>query len=118
VVDRIQHVEQLDRLVATAQMRDRHHGPERGVGVLAAVLAHARHIALDVPGSSGVWSNGGAEQLDHARVAPHQLHADGIHRALGPSRRSDAGEHGPALRDRIDPAFLGLGRASGVPSSK
>ena len=110
-VDRIQHVEQLDRLVTAAEVRDRHHRPERGVGVLAAVLAHPRHVALDVAGVERRLVERWREQLDHARVSPHQLHADGIHGALCPSQRRGAGEHGPALRDRIDPAFLGLGGA-------
>ena len=47
-VDRVQHVEQLDRLVAVAELGDRHRGPDGGMSVLASVLADARDVALDV----------------------------------------------------------------------
>ena len=52
VVDRVQYVEKLDRLVTAAQMCDRHHGPERGVRVLAAVLgAFAARAEVPTPAS-------------------------------------------------------------------
>ena len=38
------------RPVAVAEPREGHDRPDRGVGVLAAVLAHARQVALDVAG--------------------------------------------------------------------
>ena len=41
VIDGVQQVEQLDRLVAAAELGNRHHHPRGGVRVLAAVLAHA-----------------------------------------------------------------------------
>ena len=50
VVDRIEHVKELDRLVAAAQRRDGHQDPDGGMGVLPAVLAHSGRIAADVAG--------------------------------------------------------------------
>src|SRR5881296_3975172 len=48
VVDGVQDREQLARLVALAERREGQHGPEGRVRVLAAVLAHAREVALHV----------------------------------------------------------------------
>ena len=48
VVDRVQHVEELRRLVAAAQPGQRHHDPDGRVRVLAAVLPDAGRVALDV----------------------------------------------------------------------
>ena len=42
--------EQLPRALALAQRGERHRRPDRGMRVLAAVLAHAGHVALDVAG--------------------------------------------------------------------
>ena len=40
--------EQFPRALAVAQRRERHRRPDRGVRVLAAVLAHAGHVAADI----------------------------------------------------------------------
>ena len=80
VVDGVEHVEQLDGLVAVAELRQGHHRPQCRMRVLAAVLAHAGQVALDVariergrvegrgaPPSSARWSRCGIP-----RVAPNR----------------------------------------------
>ena len=62
MVDRIQHVEHFSDLVATSQLRQRHHDPDRGMRVLPAVLSHARRVSLDVPGSWVDRSKGGSSR--------------------------------------------------------
>ena len=50
MVDRIEHREKLGRLVAVAERRERDDRPSRGMRILAAILANAGRIALDVAG--------------------------------------------------------------------
>ena len=59
VVHRVEHVEELDRLVAVPEARHREDDPRRGVRVLSAVLADARDVAFDVAGID--WSVGRTE---------------------------------------------------------
>jgi hypothetical protein len=47
------HAEKTSAAVAVAERGERHHGPERAMRVLAAVLADARRIAADVAGVDG-----------------------------------------------------------------
>ena len=83
------------------------------MGVLAAVLADARHVALDVAGLQGALVERRVEELDQLVVAAHQTLLDRVHRRSGPRRVRDAGDHRPGLRDRVDLAFVVLGRAEG-----
>ncbi len=46
-------------------------GPDRAMGVLAAVFAHARHVAADIAGVQLGIVEGRIEQLDQPRVRPH-----------------------------------------------
>ena len=48
VIDRVEDREQLAGLVPVAEAGECEHRPDRSVRVLAAVLAHAGHVALDV----------------------------------------------------------------------
>src|SRR3546814_1140651 len=50
VVYRVDHAEQVPRARVVAKFGEGHRRPHRGVGVLAAVLAHAGHVAADVAG--------------------------------------------------------------------
>ena len=97
------------RLVSLAQRGEGDHGPERGMGVLAAVFANARRIALDVAGiESGAVEWRGEE--DHEPVVrPNQLLLHRGHRPRRARRLRGARDHRPGLRDRIDPAFLARG---------
>ena len=69
--------------------RQRHHDPDRGVRVLAAVLADARRIALDV---AGILRRS-IERRRRAAAAicgprAMSVRADGVHRALGEALRA------------------------------
>jgi hypothetical protein len=56
------------------------------MGVLAAVLAHAGDVALDVAGLQIGFVEGRVEQLDDLLVAPHQALVDRRHRLAGAHR--------------------------------
>ena len=86
VVDRVDQVEQLHRLVAHAEPGQRDHHPQRRVRVLAAVLPDARQVALDVAGIARHPVEGRRQQQHELRVAAHQMRAHGVQRALDPAR--------------------------------
>ena len=74
VVDRRQHVEQLPGASRVAQRARRPSRPDRGMRVLAAVLAHAGHIALDVAGIRvGVGRTADRAAGSAAASRPHQV---------------------------------------------
>ena len=79
--------------------------------VLAAVLAHARRIALDVAGIVRRLVERRREQQRQSVVAADQMFVDRGHGARGARRIGRAGNHAPGLRDRIDAAFAVRGRA-------
>src|SRR5438093_466193 len=83
VVDGVQDREQLARLVALAERREREHGPEGRVRVLAAVLAHAREVATHVARITRRVIEGRREEEDQAVATPHQVL---LHRRHGASR--------------------------------
>ena len=84
--------------------------PQRGVRVLAAVLANARQVALDVARVARHLVERRREQQHELRVAAHEIGAHGVHRALGAPRLGRARQHGPRLRQRIELALLVLHR--------
>ena len=51
--DRVEDLEAAEGIVAPLQLRQRHHDPGRGMGILPAVFAHARRIGLDIAGIPG-----------------------------------------------------------------
>ena len=109
--DRIDHVEQLPCAPAVAQGGERHHRPDRRVRVLAAVFAHARHVALYIAGVQSRLVERRIEELDQRVLAAHQAPVHRRHcRARAPGFPG-AGQHGPALRNGIDLAF-GVARRS------
>ena len=110
VVDRVEHVEELHRLVAAPEPGQGEDDPLRRVRVLPPVLADPRQVALDVPGVEGRPVEGRRQEQDDAGRAPHQVGEHGVHGALGALRRRRAGEDGPALRDGVDPPLVVLGR--------
>src|ERR1019366_9583841 len=79
--------------------------PTLRVRVWAAVLARAANVARDVAGRGPGSIERRIEQLHEARVGVHEAAVDGVHRLPGAIIRRGAGEDGPALRDRVDPAF-------------
>ena len=78
--------------------------------VLPAVLANARHVALDVAGIRVGVSNGGVSSRIRASVLAHELL---IQRAMARCARpgSAAPDDAPGLRDGIDLAFVVLRRS-------
>ena len=111
VVHRVQHVEELGRLVPAPQLRERHHDPGGGVRVLAAVLPDARGVAPDVAGILRGAVEGRREEQDDPGPAADEVGADRVHGPVGEPRRRGPGEHRPRLGDRVDPALLVLRRA-------
>ena len=108
MVDRVEHVEQLHGFVAAAKRRHRHDDPHRGVGILAAVLPHARRIALDVPRLLRRPIERWAEEQQRLRPACDQRCADRIHRAFGETFRDCSGQYCPGLRNGVDSALVVL----------
>ena len=113
VVDGVQHVEELHRLVAAAQPGHGHDHPEGRVRVLAAVLPDSGRIALDVTRILGRLVERRREEEHDLRPAPDEVGADGVERALREAEGNRAREHRPGLRDGVDPALVVLGRAQG-----
>ena len=89
MVHRVDHVQQLPRAFAIAERGERHRGPDRAVRVLAAVLAHAGHVAADVAGVRPALVERRIEQLDQlrARAAPGARRARPSPHASAPGRR-------------------------------
>ena len=119
VADRVDQREQFPGAAMVAELGEGHDRPDRGVGVLAAVFAHAGDVALDVAGIECGLVERRIEELDQAvdrggpaggRLRPSPCAID--------FRVARAGEDRPALGDRVDLAF-GVGRrAERLPSSK
>src|SRR3546814_3576607 len=80
VVYRVDHAEQVPRARVVAKFGEGHRRPHRGVGVLAAVLAHAGHVAADVAGILRGLVERRVQQLHQAGVAPHQVLVERVHR--------------------------------------
>ena len=73
--------------------------------ILAAIFPDAWDISFDITGIQIRLIERRIEQLNQRGISAHQARIDCPHRharALGVTR---AGEHGPALRNRIDLAF-------------
>ncbi len=96
---------------AVALRGEGHCRPDRGVGVLAAVFAHAGHVALDISGVQVGLVERRVEQLDQARFAPNQACVQRLHGTARMIGIRDAGQHRPTLRDRVDLAFAVARRA-------
>ena len=80
----------------------------RGVRILAAVLAHARRVGLDVAGARlGECASGGSSRRSRPAGSSMQLR---VHRRAAPASHGSASrgarEHRPGLRDQVDAAFL------------
>src|SRR5258708_3736371 len=83
------------------------HGPERRMGVLCTVLAHAGQIALDVARVVLGVIERRREEKNHSLVLPYQMVVHRVHRGPSAIGRASAREHGPTLGDGID-LTLGL----------
>ena len=105
MVDRIEDREQLARLVAVAEGGEREHRPDRRVRVLAAVLADAGQVALDVAGVEVGVVERGREEQHQAVAAPDEVLVDCGHRPLRPRSVGGARQNAPRLGDRVDAAL-------------
>ena len=79
MVHRVDHGEQFPRAPSVAQGGEGHRRPDRGMGVLAAVFAHARDVAFDIAGIQGRLVEGRIEQLDQRVLAANQPLVHRIH---------------------------------------
>ena len=79
MVDWVDDIEQFPGALAIAQFGEGHGCPDGGVGVLAAVFAHARYITFDIAGVHGGFIEGWIEQLDNALIAAHQMRIERGH---------------------------------------
>ena len=110
MVERIDHAQQFPGAFAIAELGECHRRPDCCVGVLAAVLAHTGYIATDVAGIVHGRVEWRIEQLDQLRIASHQMCVERGHRLACAVGIAGAGKYRPALRDRIDVAFVALRR--------
>lgn len=113
VADGIEILKDFPGDVALPQGGKSHGDPHGGVGVLSAVLAHARNVALDVAGVPRRDIEGRIEKPHETMVAVHQPVKDRLHRGAGALRIGAAGQHRPALGNGIDPAFGAFDGAQG-----
>jgi hypothetical protein len=107
----IDQIEDLQGAIAFAQEGPGLCDPQRGVGILAAVLADAGDVTFDVTGLQIAAVEGRREVQDELLIPPHQLLVDRRHRRLGAGWIGGAGNHGPGLRQGIDAAFV-VGRGT------
>src|SRR5450759_3208030 len=75
------------------------------MGVLAAVLADAGRVALDVPGVERCVIEWRSEDQRQSLIATDELRVHLRHRHRGATSLRGTGEHAPRLRDRINPAL-------------
>ena len=111
VVDRVEQAEQGGGLVTFSQARESHYGPQGGVGVLPAVLAQARRIALDIARVRRRMIERRREQQGQSVVWQNQFAIDGLHGLRRAGRPRSAGQHRPRLGDGVDAALLAGRRA-------
>ena len=102
---RVDQIVEVEREIAVTQPGRSEHGPERGVRVLRAVLAHAGEISLDVARIVLGVIERRREEQDHALIFAHEALHDGLHRGASAHGLAGFGEHRPALRDRVDLAL-------------
>ncbi|MNW10849.1 hypothetical protein D3C71_2081530 [compost metagenome] len=69
----VDHVEQPPGPDVVAKLRERHAGPNRSMGVLAAIFPYTRHIALDIAGFKRASVERRVEQQYRACVGAHQV---------------------------------------------
>src|SRR5437763_6694232 len=114
-VDRVQDREELVGLVAVTKRGEGHHGPDGGMRILAAILANARRITLDLAGVAIRVIERRGEQQDQLLAAPDEILLDGGQRPRRPDWLGGARDHSPRLRDRINATFRIDGGPQGSP---
>ncbi len=108
----IEHREDAEGHVAVATPGESPGEPYGSMGILAAVLADARRIALDVAWfERRVGVEGRREEQRNALVPLEELVFRRGERGRHLAGFPGSGQHRPGLRDRIDPARRAPGRA-------
>ena len=109
-VNWIEHVEELCCLVSASHLRDRHDHPHRRMGVLPTIFADSGRVPLDVARVVDGAVERRREEGENSRGPTQQVGTHRIHRLLGIAARTGAREHRPRLSNRVDFAFIALGR--------
>src|SRR5262245_9770954 len=91
VIDWIYHCEQLTGFVAVSEGRKPKDGPNRGMGILPAVFAHAWQIPFDIAHVRARTIKGRGKEQDEIVAATHEVffhprHSARSARRLGSSR--------------------------------
>src|SRR5262245_5205952 len=91
VIDWIYHREQFTGLVTVSERGKGEDGPDRGMGILAAVFAHAWQISFDVAHVRAGTIEGRGKEQDETVAATHEVffhprHSARSARRLGSSR--------------------------------
>src|SRR5689334_25410842 len=81
--------------------------------ILGSVLAHARQIALDVPGIVGRFVEWRRQQHYQSSIVTHQICVQRLHRLTRTVRSTRSGYHAPALCNRVDLALVAGPRSEG-----
>ena len=79
------------------------------MGVLAAVLADARHVSFDVARLKNAFIERRVEQFDQFVADTHETLLNRVHRRPSPRRVRCTGNDRPRLWDGVDLAFIVLG---------
>ncbi len=86
MIDGVQQAEQRPGTLSLTEHGKRPGRPDGGMGVLPAIFAHTRRIALDVTGVVGRFVKGRCKQQDQLIGLPDQQAIDGFHRLGRPQR--------------------------------
>src|SRR6185437_6022876 len=92
-----------------AQPGEGKYRPQGAMGVLAAILANAGRIALDVAGIERRLVEGWREEQRQSVAPADELLIDRVHRAGLAGGVAGSRDDAPGLGDRVDPA-LAVGR--------
>ena len=101
----IEQIEERPGLLAIAQGGKSPGSPGGGMGVLAAVLANAGKVALDVARVAQGFIERRGEEQQQAVLRAHEAIDDRLHGAAAALPVTGAAEHGPGLGDGVDLAF-------------
>ena len=78
MIDRVDEVPKFHGAIAATLQSRREGNPSGSVGILAAVLADARHVSFDVARLKGAFVERRVEQLDQFVSATHQTLLNGV----------------------------------------
>src|SRR6516225_1083037 len=105
VIDGIKQRKQFPGPIVILKERTRHYNPDRGMGVLTAVLANSRDIALDVTGTRDGTIERRVQQLNQLCLGADEAFLYGLHRLTCALWIARAAQDRPALRQGVDLAL-------------